>query len=401
MQRRTIIAGGLASLLALPRASVADKRYDPGATDTEIKLGQTMPYSGPVSAAGTLGTACVAYFNTVNKKGGINGRKIKVISLDDGYSPPKTVEVTRRLIEEDGILFLYGSVGTPTNAAVQKLLNSKKIPQLFITTGASRFNNPREYPWTIAALPSYFAEGKALARFVLKTVSSPKIAVLYQNDDLGKDFVGGFKAGLEDRAKSLIVSEQTFEITDPMIDSQVIAAKASGANVFYFAGTQKFGAMQIQVRYDLRWNPLHVVCSTASGVDNVLKPAGLEKCEGLISTAFAKDPFDPAWAQDGEMKAYLEWVKANLSGSPADIGHIFGYTSSWLIEQILKQAGDTLTRANIMHIATHLDNVRAPLLLPGITINTTPTNYSIVGKFRVQQFKDGRWNPLGNLVSGE
>ncbi len=399
MLRRGAMAGGVASLIALSRESLAEKQYDPGASDTEIKLGQTMPYSGPVSAAATTGHACVAYFDTLNKKGGINGRKVKLISLDDGYSPPKTVEMTRQLIEGDGVLFIYGSVGTPTNAAIQKILNTKKIPQLFVTTGGSRFNNPREFPWTIPVLPSYFAEGKALARFVLETVSSPKIAVLYQNDDLGKDFVGGFKAGLGDRAKSLVVSEQTFEITDPTIESQIIAAKSSGADVFYFAGTQKFGAMQIRARYDLGWKPLHLICTIASGVESVLKPAGLEKCEGLISTSYTKDPFDPTWAQDAGVQAYVEWVKTSLPASAADTGYIGGYISSSLTHHVLKQAGDKLTRANIMRIASHLNDVQLPLLLPGITMKTTPTNYSLVDKFRVQQFRSGRWVPVGKLVS--
>ena len=401
MMRRRAIAAGLVSLVAVPRESFAEKQYDPGASDTEIKLGQTMPYSGPVSAAATVGQACTAYFDAVNKAGGINGRKVKLVSLDDGYSPPKTVELTRRLIEGDKVLFIYGSVGTPTNAAIQKFLNSKKIPQLFVTTGGSRFNNPKEYPWTIPVLPSYFAEGKALARFVLETVSAPKIAVLYQNDDLGKDFTGGFKVGLDSQAKSLIVSEQSFEITDPTIDSQVITAKSSGANVFYFAGTQKFGAMQIRVRYDLGWKPLHLVCTTASGVDSVLKPAGLEKSEGLVSTSYSKDPFDPTWAQDTEVQAYVDWVKANLTATAADTGYISGYISSSLTDYVLKQAGDELTRANIMQIATHLNGLRMPLLLPGITINTTPTNYSMINKFRVQQFKNGRWVPDGKIMSGE
>ncbi len=398
---RRQVAAGLLSLVAVPRESFAGKKYDPGASDTEIKLGQTMPYSGPVSAAATVGNACTAYFETVNKAGGINGRKVKLVSLDDGYSPPKTVELIRRMVEGDKVLFVYGSVGTPTNAAVQKFLNSKNVPQLFVTTGGSRFNNPSEYPWTIPVLPPYFAEGKALARFVLETVSTPRISVLYQNDDLGKDFVGGFKAGLGDKAKSLVVSEQTFEITDPTIDSQVIAAKASGADVFYFAGTQKFGAMQIRARYDLGWKPLHLVCTTSSGVETVLKPAGLDRSEGLISTAYAKDPFDPAWAADAEVQAYVNWVKANLPASASDPGYISGYISSSLTAYVLRQAGDELTRANILRIATHLDDLQIPLLLPGIAINTTPTNYSMINKFRVQQFKGGRWVPLGELVSGE
>jgi branched-chain amino acid transport system substrate-binding protein len=401
MLRRTALAG-VASLVAFPRTGFARKQYDPGASDSEIILGQTMPYSGPVSAAATMGHACAAYFETVNKAGGINGRRVNLVSLDDGYSPPKTVEMTRKLVEGERVLFIYGSVGTPTNSAVQKFLNGKKIPQLFIATGASRFNDPKQFPYTIPVLPSYAAEGRALARYVLKTVPGAKIAVVYQNDDLGRDFAGGFKAGLGDQAKTLIVSEQTYEVTDPTIDSQIIAAKASGANVLYFAGTQKFGAMQIRARHDLGWKPMHLVNSTASGVDSVLKPAGLDRSEGLISTAYAKDPFDPSWTNDTEVKEYLEWVKTGLpQGSPADPGYILAYIASRLTEYVLRAAQDNLTRENILKIATTLDAPPVPLLLPGISVHTTPGNYSVIGKFEVQQFRAGQWVRLGSVVSGE
>jgi branched-chain amino acid transport system substrate-binding protein len=401
MLRRTALAG-MASLVAFPRVSFANKQYDPGASDTEIVLGQTMPYSGPVSAASTVGFASAAYFEAVNKAGGINGRKIKLVSLDDGYSPPKTVEMTRKLVESDKVLFIYGSVGTPTNSAIQKFLNDKKVPQIFIATGASKFNDPKKFPWTIKMLPAYAAEGRALARYALQTVQAPKIALLYQNDDLGKDFVNGFKSGLGDKEKSLIVSEQTYEITDPAIDSQVIAAKASGANVFYFAGTQKFGAMQIRTRFDLGWKPLHLVCSTVNALDAVLKPAGLDRSEGLVSAAFAKDPGDPAWANDPDVLRYVNWVKTNLpNGPPADPGFIVGYIASALTEHVIKVAGDNLTRENILRIATSLNDPPVPLLLPGVTVNTSPTNYDIIDKFQVQQFHDGRWVRLGAVISGK
>src|ERR1700760_93955 len=259
----------------------------PGTSATEIKLGQTVPFSGPVSVAGVVGHASLAYFDAVNKAGGINGRQVKLIVLDDGYSPPKTVEATRRLVEDDNVLMMYGSVGTPTTAAVEKYLNLKKVPQLFITTGASRFRDPEANPWTMAFMPGYVQEGRAMARYVLDAVASPRIAILYQNDDLGKDFRAGFRSGLGDKADSLVVSEQTFEVADPTVDSQMITAKVSGANVFYFAGTQKAGAEQIRARHNLGWAPLHLVCSIASGVEGVLKPAGLENAEGLISTAYA------------------------------------------------------------------------------------------------------------------
>jgi branched-chain amino acid transport system substrate-binding protein len=400
MFRRTLCAA-LAMLVIAPRLGIAQKAYDPGASDTEIKLGQTMPYSGPVSAAGTVGTASIAYFDAVNKAGGINGRKITLISSDDGYSPPKTVEVTRRLVESDEVLFVYGSVGTPTNASVQKYFNIKKVPQLFIATGASRFKDPKTAPWTMSFIPGYEAEGKALARFVLQTVTEPKIAILSQNDDLGRDFVSGFKAGLGTKAKALIVSEQTFEVTDPTINSQVVSAKASGANVFYFAGTQKFGAMQIRARYELGWTPLHLVCSTSQGIEAVIKPAGFERAEGLISTAYAKDPLDPAWSEDSEVRNYMEWAKTNLpQKNSRDTGLIVGYVASFIAEYVLKQAGDKLTRENIMKVATNLKDLHAPMLLPGISINTTPTDYSMINQFQVQQFRNGTWVRIGQVVSG-
>jgi branched-chain amino acid transport system substrate-binding protein len=389
-------------MFAITAGTAMAQQYDPGASDTEIKLGQTMPYSGPVSVAGATGHASMAYFAAVNKAGGINGRQIKVLSLDDAYSPPKTVEATRRLVEDDNVLMIYGSVGTPTNAAVEKYLNQKKVPQLFVTTGAGRFRDPKAFPWTIGFLPSYIVEGRAMARYVLDTVPAPKIAILYQNDDLGKDFRTGFRSGLGDKAASLIVSEQTFEVADPTVDSQMVAAKASGANVFYFAGTQKAGAEQIKARHDLGWTPLHLVCSIASSVEGVLKPAGLDNAEGLISTAYAKDPFDPTWADDADVKTFLAWVKDYVAvGNPRDTGIIGGYIVSWLAEHILRQAGSTLTRENIMKIATHLDHLTVPMLLPGITVTTTPTDYSGINRFRIQRFENGRWIPVGKVVSGE
>jgi ABC-type branched-subunit amino acid transport system substrate-binding protein len=389
-------------MLVVTSTTALAQRYDPGASATEIRLGQTMPYSGPVSVAGAVGHASLAYFAALNKAGGINGRQVRLITLDDGYSPPKTVEATRRLVEDENVLMIYGSVGTPTNAAVEKYLNLRKVPQLFITTGARRFRDPRTFPWSMAFLPGYVAEGRAMARYVLATVPAPRIAVLYQNDDLGKDFRAGFRSGLGDKAEVLIVSEQTFEVADPTVDSQVIAAKASGANVFYFAGTQKAGAEQIRARHNLGWTPLHLVCSIASGVEGVLKPAGLENAEGLISTAYAKDPFDPTWADDADVKTFLDWVKVNLSqGNPRDTGIVGGYIVSWLTAYVLQTAGSTLTRENILNVATHLDHLNVPMLLPGIMMTTTPTDYSGIAQFQIQRFESGRWVPVGKVMSGE
>jgi branched-chain amino acid transport system substrate-binding protein len=378
------------------------QQYSPGVSDTEIKLGQTVPFSGPVSVAGVVGHASLAYFDAVNKAGGINGRQVKLIALDDGYIPPKTVEATRRLVEDDNVLMMYGSVGTPTNAAVEKYLNVKKVPQLFITTGASRFRDPKAFPWTMAFMPGYVQEGRAMARYVLEAVASPKIAVLYQNDDLGKDFRAGFRSGLGDKAESLIVSEQTFEVADPTVDSQLIAAKTSGANVFYFAGTQKAGAEQIRGVRKLGWSPLHLVCSIASGVEGVLKPAGLENAEGLISTAYSKDPFDPTWADDADVKTFLNWEKASLTqGNPRDSGVVVGYIASFLAAYVLEKAGSNLTRENVLNVATHLDNLRVPMLLPGITVTTSPSDYSVINRFQIQRFASGRWVPVGKTISGE
>ena len=390
-----------AMLFATTGAAMA-QQYGPGASNTEIKLGQTVPLSGPVSVAGVVGYASLAYFDALNRAGGINGRQVRLIVVDDGYSPPKTVEATRRLIEDDPVLMIYGSVGTPTNAAVEKYLNAKKVPQLFITTGASRFRDPKTSPWTMAFIPGYVAEGRAMGRYVLETVAAPRIALLYQNDDFGKDFRAGFRSAFGDKADALIVSEQTYEVTDPAVDSQLIVAKVSGANVFYFAGTQKAGAEQLRGVHKLGWQPVHLVCSIASNYEGVLKPAGLENAEGLISAAFAKDPFDPAWTDDAEVKAFLDWEKAYLTqGNPRDTGVINGYIASYLAAHVLRQAGSTLTRENLLAIATHLTDLRVPMLLPGVTVTTTPTDYSLINKFQIQRFTGGRWVLVGKTISGE
>jgi len=388
-------------LLAATAGTAVAQQYGPGASDTEIRIGQTVPFSGPVSVAGAVGHASLAYFAAINKAGGINGRQVRLIALDDAYSPPKTVEATRRLVEDENVLLMYGSLGTPTNAAVEKYLNQKKVPQLFINTGASRFRDPKTYPWTMGFVPGYAAEGKAMARYVLETVPVPRIAVLYQNDDLGKDFRAGFRSGLGDKADSLIVSEQTYEVTDPTVDSQVINAKASGANVFYFAGTQKASAGQIMAVHNLAWSPLHLVCSIAGGLE-AIKPAGLENAEGLISTAYAKDPSDPAWSDDTEVKAYMDWANAYLTqASPREAVVTNAYVASFLMAYVLQKAGSNLTRENLVTIAAHLDNLHVPMLLPGITVTTTPSDYSVINKFQIQRFVGGRWIAAGKVISGE
>lgn len=399
MSRRILIA---ALFLASTMGVAFAQKYDAGASDVEIKLGQTQPYSGPVSAAAATGLASIAYFEDLNKRGGINGRKVKLISLDDTYSPPKTVELTRQLVEGEEVLAVYGSIGTPTNAAVQKYLNAKKVPQLFIPSGANRFNNAKEFPWTIPLLPSFIAEGRSTARYVLSAVADPKIAILYQNDDFGRDFLIGFKSGLGDKAGKLIVSEQNYEVSAPTIQSQIIVAKASGANVFYFIGTAKFGAMQIRNRYELGWKPLSITCSTAAGLQNVLKPAGLQESEGLVSAAYLKDPADPRWENDADVKQYLDWARKYLpQKEPGTDNLIVGYAASYLMAYVLEQAGSTLTRGKLLEVASNLKQVKVPMFLPGITITTTPDDYTVMNKFQMQKFESGRWVPFGDLVSGE
>jgi ABC-type branched-subunit amino acid transport system substrate-binding protein len=394
---------GTALAIALSASSAyAQKKYDSGASDTEIKIGQTVPFSGPASAYASIGKTQAAYIKMINDQGGVNGRKVELIQYDDAYSPPKAVEQVRKLVESDEVLLTFQIIGTPSNAAVQKYLNAKKVPQLFAATGASKFTDPKNFPWTLGFNPNYFVEGRIYGQYILKNYPNAKVGVLYQNDDLGKDFRAGFRAGLGDKADSLIVSEQTFEVADPTVDSQVISAKASGANVFYFAGTQKAGAGQLRAVHNLGWKPLQVACGIAGAIETVLKPAGLDNAQGLISTAYAKDPYDPAWAEDADVTGFLAWARDYLKdASPRESTVTNGYVASFLTAYVLEKAGANLTRENILRIATHLDNVHVPMLLPGITASTTPSDYSVINKFQIQRFEGDRWVARGPVISGE
>jgi ABC-type branched-subunit amino acid transport system substrate-binding protein len=387
------------SLVSATALLAADKKYDPGASDTEIKIGQTMPYSGPASAYGTQGRAEAAYWQMVNSQGGINGRKITFLSMDDGYSPPKTVEQTRKLVEQDEILADIGSLGTPTNSAIQKYLNSKKIPHLLISTGASKWNDAKNFPWTTPFYPPYAQEAKIYAKYIVKQIPDAKIGIIYQNDDFGKDYLKGFKEGLGDKA-SLIVKELSYEVTDPTIDSQVVNLKSAGADVLLTITTPKFGAQAIRKVADLGWKPTHFIVSVASSIGGVLEPAGLEASTGLITALATKVVGDPAWDSDQGVQDYLAFMKKWYpEGNPIDGSNQIGYTSAQFAAIILKNCGDVLTRENVLKQATNLSKISLPLLLPGVTVSVTPTDYSTFDTFKLAKFDGKTWKFFGDNLS--
>jgi branched-chain amino acid transport system substrate-binding protein len=391
-----------ALLLSLAVSSAfAQKKYAPGITDTEIKIGQTMPYSGPASAYGTFGKAETAYFKMINERGGINGRKIKLISLDDGYSPPKTFEQTRRLVEEDGVAFIFGSLGTPTNTVIQKYLNERKIPQLLISTLASKFNDPQHFPWTMTAFgPSYHTEGMIYAKYILRHSPNARIAILYQNDDYGKDYVQGLKDGLGDRASRLIVAEASYEVTDPTADSQIVALQASGADTFYDASTPKFAAQAIRKIYDIGWKPTHYLNQVSAYVGLVFQPAGLEKARGIISATTQKDITDPQIKNDPDYQEWLAWMRTYYpEGNVLDAANVAAYLAAQSLVYVLTQCGDDLSRENIMRHATNVHDLRLKMLLPGLAVNTSPTDYEAIKQMYVRQFTGKTWEVLERMVA--
>ena len=395
------IAALLAAALASP-AALAQKKYDPGASDTEIKIGNINPYSGPASAYGAIGKAIAAYFRMLNDQGGINGRKINFISYDDGYSPPKTVEMARKLVEDDHVLFIFQSLGTPPNMAIHKYMNAKKVPQLFVATGATAWNDPKHYPWTMGWQPNYQTEARIYAQHILKTKPNAKIGVLYQNDDYGKDYLKGFHDGLGAKAKTMIVKEVSYEVSDPTVDSQIIQLQASGADVFFNITTPKFAAQAIRKAYDIGWHPVQYLNNVSASVGSVLAPAGLEKSKGVITTAYLKDPQDPAWANDPGIKKWEAFMKKyDPDGSITDVNTIFGYTVARSLEGVLKQAGDNLTRANIMKQAASLHGQTLDTLLPGIKITTSATDYAPIEQVQLEQFDGKEYKRFGQLLGKE
>lgn len=400
ISRRNFLQLASAASLALgPRAARASNA--PGVTDTEIKIGQTMPYSGPASAYGTIGRTEVAYFKMINDRGGINGRKVNLISLDDSYSAPKTVEQTRRLIEQEQVAFIFGSAGTAPNAAIRSYLNENKIPQLFIASGFSMFADPQHYPWTMAVNPSYRTEGHVFAEYILSTKPDAKIAVLYQNDDLGKDYLNGVKDALTGRA-SMLVKEASYEVSEPTIDSQVITLQGSGADTLIVGANGKAAAQAIRKAYDLGWAPERYLGATANSITSVLKPAGLEKSKGVITNYWAKDPADPRWADAPDYKEWAAFVEKYMT--PADLTDsfaVFGFGSVALMTYVLKQCGDDLSRDNIMRQATSLKDYVGPMGLPGAKANTSPTDYRVTKQLQLARFNGASWEWFGDMLTDE
>jgi branched-chain amino acid transport system substrate-binding protein len=400
VRRALVIAAAATPLGVRVGTAVAQKRYDPGASDAEIKIGQTMPYSGAASAYGTIGRAEAAYFRKINDEGGINGRKINFISLDDAYTPPKTVEMTRRLVEQDEVLFVFGGLGTPSNTAIHKYMNAKKVPQLFVATGASKWNDPANYPWTIGWQPNYQTEAKIYATHILQTRPNAKIAVLFQNDDYGKDYLKGFKDGLGDKAK-VIVAEASYEVSDPTVDSQILQLQGSGADVFFNITTPKFAAQAIRKAWDSGWKPVHYLNGVSVSVGTVLTPAGLDKCVGLISTIYGKDPTDKQWENDPAMKDWVAFMKKYYpEGSLIDSFNVYGYSVAQTVVQVLKQCGDNLTRENVMRQAANLKNFSTPMSLPGIVINTSPADYAPIKAMQLVRFDGQTWVRFGDVMGG-
>jgi len=388
----------LALVLAVGLATSASAQT-PGVTATEIKIGNTNPYSGPASAYGTIGKALGAYFKKVNDDGGINGRKVNYISYDDAYSPPKAVEMVRKLVEQDQVAALFQTLGTPTNTAIHKYVNSQKVPHLFVATGATKWNDPKNFPWTMGWQPNYQTEGRTYASYILKNLPDAKIGILYQNDDYGKDYRKGLLDGLGDAAKKLVVLEQTYEVTDPTIDSQIVNLKNSGANVFFNVTIPKFAVQAIKKAHDIGWTPTHFLNNVSSSLGTVLKPAGLEASKGLITALYMKEVTDPQWKNDKGFQDWVAWMKKYYpEGALDDQANAFGYTVAQIMVQVLKQCGNDLSRENIMKQAANLKNVELPLLLPGIKVNTSPTDHAPIEQEQLAKFDGERWVLFGDLL---
>jgi branched-chain amino acid transport system substrate-binding protein len=395
-------SAALALLAATGSAAHAQKKYDIGATDTEIKIGNIMPYSGPASAYGVIGKTEQAYFNKINAEGGINGRKINFVSYDDGYSPPKTVEQARKLVESDEVLFIFNSLGTPPNSAIQKYMNSKQVPQLFVATGATKWNDPREFPWTMGWQPNYQSESRIYAKYILKNMPNAKIAILYQNDDYGKDYVKGLKDGLGAKAASMIVAEESYETTQPTIDSNIVKLKSTNADVFFNVTTPKFAAQAIKKIAEIEWKPVHFLNNVSASIGSVMKPAGFEASQNIISSAYLKDTSDPQWKDDAGLKAFDEFLaKYFPEGNRIDANLMYGYTVAQGLVHVLKACGDDLTRANIMKQAASINGLELGGLLPGIKVQTSATDFAPISPLQLMKFKGESWERFGEIISGD
>jgi branched-chain amino acid transport system substrate-binding protein len=398
-ENRALIAS-VALCVALAGPAIAQKKYDTGASDTEIRIGNIMPYSGPASAYGTIGKALGAYFNKVNAEGGINGRKITFITYDDGYAPPKTVEQARRLVENDDVLLILNSLGTAHNTAIQKYMNSKKVPQLFVATGATKFGDPKNFPWTMGWQPNYQSEGRIYAQYILKNHPNGKIGILFQNDDYGKDYVKGLKDGLA--GKVMIVAELPYEPTDPTVDSQMVSLKASGADIFFNVTTPKFAAQSIKKAAEIGWKPVHLLNSVSASVGAVIRPAGIENAQGVLTAVYGKDPTDPIWKDDPDMKEWVAFMdKYYPDGDKSSSFPVYGYSIARTMVQVLQQCGDDLTRANVMKQAASLKDYETGMSLPGIKINTSSTDFYPIEQMQMGRFNGESFVPFGPILDGE
>jgi branched-chain amino acid transport system substrate-binding protein len=380
-------------------SGAAEPQYGPGVTDSAIRIGNTNPYSGPASAYGAIGRALQAYFDKVNEEGGINGRQIDFVSLDDGYSPPRTVEQIRKLVEQEQVLLIFQSLGTPTNTAIHQYMNARQVPHLFVATGATKWGQPDTFPWTMGWQPNYQSEAKIYARYILDHHSGARIGVLYQNDDYGKDYLEGFKTGLGEEGAKLIVAELSYEVTDPTVDSQVISLKNSGADVFFNIATPKFAAQAIRKAADIGWHPLHLLNNVSNSVGSVLEPAGLDKSVGLITSLYQKDPTDPQWQDSQEYRDWSAWMdKYNPDGDKSDQFNVYGYNVAMTLVHVLEQCGDDLTRENVMRQAASIADLELPMLLPGVRINTSAGDYYPIESMMLARFDGEKWVLFGEVI---
>jgi branched-chain amino acid transport system substrate-binding protein len=399
--RLAAVSAALVAFAATSGTALAQKKYDTGASDTEIKIGNIMPYSGPASAYGVIGKTEEAYFKKINAEGGINGRKINFVTYDDAYSPPKAVEQVRKLVESDEVLLVFNPLGTPSNTAIQKYLNSKKVPQLFVATGATKWNEPKDFPWTMGWQPSYQSEARIYAKFLLKEKPDAKIAVFYQNDDFGKDYVKGLKEGLGAKT-SMIVLEESYEVSEPTIDSHIVKMKASGADVLVNITTPKFAAQAIKKIAEIEWKPLHLLTNVSASVGSVIKPAGFENAQGIISAAYAKDGADAQWDNDPGMKKFYAFLAKDFpEGNKLDGSVVYGYGAAQTLVKVLQMCGDDLTRANVMKQAASLKDFVPDTLLPGVKINTSATDFAPISQLQLQRFKGEKWELFGDVMSGD
>jgi branched-chain amino acid transport system substrate-binding protein len=400
--RIAAVSAAVVAIAATSTSALAQKKYDTGASDAEIKIGNIMPYSGPASAYGVIGKTEEAYFKMINDKGGINGRKVNFVTYDDAYSPPKAVEQVRKLVESDEVLAVFNPLGTPSNTAIQKYLNSKKVPQLFVATGATKWNDPKNFPWTIGWQPSYQSEAQIYAKWLLKEKPDAKIAILYQNDDFGKDYLKGTKDGLGAKAASMIIMEESYEVSEPTVDSHIVKIKAANPDVLVIYATPKFGAQTIKKTAELSWKPLQIITNVSASVGSVMQPAGFENAQGVLSAAYAKDAADPQWNNDPGMKKWVEFIDKYVPGADkTDGGYVYGYGAAQTLAKVLEMCGDDLTRANVMKQAASLKDFTPDTLLPGVKLNTSDTDFAPIAQLQMQRFKGQKWELFGEIISGD